>query len=214
MRIAYLNPWRDGAENRSYFSLAAAGSRLGHELIDCGDCEEIERTCPDFVLSVTPNIPKGTDFPSYLLVQQPPAMFLEHPPLLRNLLTYDGFLTISGSLQRFLEDLGFGVGHPEKPGFFCLSAPLSDVVTDLGQLIDKRQLRIVCYEIDRNGPVGDLFGILDGIDLIRIHAARGVIAGRRRPWPHDRNSVRCLGSPEGVCRMRAGAGNAAALRCA
>lgn len=63
---------------------------------------------PDCVIVLSPEIPKLTHFPTYGLMQQPMSIYLELPRYLRNILTYDGYLTICDKTQQSLEDLIFG----------------------------------------------------------------------------------------------------------
>ena len=102
MRIAYHNPWANASENQAYMSMAEAARRIGVDLVACTDETEIEACRPDFVLTVASSVPKITDFPTYLTVHEPKALFLEQPVRTRNLLSFDGYLTISDSLARFI----------------------------------------------------------------------------------------------------------------
>ena len=94
MKIAYMNPWEYAAESQAYLSLAAGAAKLEIELIDCRVAEDIESARPDFVISVASSIPKVADYPSYLTLHEPRRRFLENDFYMKNLLSYDGFLTI------------------------------------------------------------------------------------------------------------------------
>src|SRR5437660_8589627 len=111
MRIAYLNPWTNAAESQAYFSLASAGRSLGIDLISCHTPEDIEMSSAEFVLSVASSVPKVVDIPSYLTVHEPMKRFLDRPFYMNNFLSYDGYLTISATLERFAKDVCFGAGR-------------------------------------------------------------------------------------------------------
>jgi hypothetical protein len=66
MKIAYLNPWKNAAENQAYKSLAIGAARIGHVLVYCRVPEDVERARPDFVLFVASSVPKVVDFRTYL----------------------------------------------------------------------------------------------------------------------------------------------------
>ena len=51
MKIAYLNPWKEVAENQAFQSLAIAAGRIGHHLVHCSNSTEVEDCSPDFVLA-------------------------------------------------------------------------------------------------------------------------------------------------------------------
>src|SRR5262245_21260979 len=109
-KIAYHNPWTNSAENQLFRSMRKAGMKNGIELVECADEEDILACHPTFVLSVTAVVPKVTDFPTYLTVHTPKSCLLEQPQYVKNLLSYDGYLTISVTLRCFMKDLTFGAG--------------------------------------------------------------------------------------------------------
>ena len=51
MRIAFLNPWKNAAENQAFRSLQIAAERVGHELIHCRNSADVDACAPDFVLA-------------------------------------------------------------------------------------------------------------------------------------------------------------------
>jgi hypothetical protein len=169
MKIAYLNPWKHAAENQAYMSLAGAAPKLGLELVECADERAVERDNFDFVLSVASSVPKVADIPTYLNVHEPKGRFLGNAFYLRNFLTYDGFLTISDSLKKFIQDTCFGVGREERPGFYYIAPQSSALQTDFAQLVKDGALHLVYCGTnwDRRRPF--LFKLLDGADVLRVH---------------------------------------------
>jgi hypothetical protein len=118
MRIAFLNPWRNAAENQAFKSLEIAAARIGHELVHCINSDELEQTTPEFVLASASTQPKLTRFPTYGVIHEPRDRFLFRKAYFNNLLSYDGYLTISDTLQVFLKNLCYGTGRPAKLGYY------------------------------------------------------------------------------------------------
>lgn len=179
MRIAYLNPWENAAENQAYASLAQAAEKLGHELIDCRVPENVEHAVPDFVISVASSIPKIADFPSYLTVHEPKRRFLESAFYFSNLLTYDGYLTISDTLETFVRDLCFGVGRSQEVGFYFNTPQVTDIAADLQRTAEERDMRVVYLGTNWDRRLPDLFRELDGSAILRIH-------GPNASWKNER----------------------------
>lgn len=167
MRIAYHNPWIQAAENQSFASLAIAARNLGAKVFPCVNHNEIEACNPDFVLSVSSSVPKMVDVPSYLTVHAPPGFFLETPGHLNNLLSYDGFVTISDSIQRFLQDLLFGVGRGQDIGFYYNSPQTTDLRMDWSAA-SQRDLRVTYFGTNWDQRLPELFQKLDRTRTIRI----------------------------------------------
>lgn len=72
------------------------------------DSDDIITHAPDCVISLSPEVPKLTHFPTYGLMQKPIDTYLELPRYVRNILTYDGFLTTCDKTKESLQDLMFG----------------------------------------------------------------------------------------------------------
>jgi glycosyl transferase family 2 len=177
VRVAYLNPWANAAENQAYFSLAAAGRAVGVELVSCSTPEDAEQSRADFILSVASSVPKVVDIPSYLTVHEPAKRFLSREVYLNNLLSYDGYLTISDSLERFVKDVCFGVGRYAGVGFYYNSPQTSTQRTELTRIVDERRLQLVYIGTnwDRGRRAPALLRELDEHGILRIH-------GPERSW--------------------------------
>ena len=190
MRIAYHNPWIQSSENQGYMSMAEAARRIGVELVACGDETAIEVCRPDFVLSVSTAIAKVTDFPTYLTVHEPKAYLLEQPQRVRNLFSYDGYLTISDSLVRFVRDFCYGVGRAEEPGFCYLTPQVSGLRTDWQAVVKGDALRVVYFGTNWNRRMPLLFRALDRTGILGIHGPEASwreegYASYRGPVPFD-----------------------------
>jgi hypothetical protein len=176
MKVAFLNPWSDAAESHASMFLAIAAQRIGIELITAKDENDLESCGAEFVISVASSVPKACDYPTYLNVHEPTSRFLQGDFYLRNFMTYDGYLTISDSLKRFVRDVSFGIGRPDEPGFYFGTAQKSDVHTQVPQIVRRGDLRIAYFGTnwDRRSP--RLFELLDRKGILRIH-------GPRHSWP-------------------------------
>jgi hypothetical protein len=63
---------------------------------------------PDCVIVTSPQHAKLTPFPTYGFINKPRDEYLSIPRFLRNMLTYDGYFTISPRLNLMLRDVMFG----------------------------------------------------------------------------------------------------------
>jgi hypothetical protein len=118
MKIAYLNPYRQAAENQAFKSLEDAAQKIGSTLIHCINSEEILAAQPDFVLATASTQPKLTGIPTYGVIHEPRDRFLRFPEYFRNLLSYDGYLTISESIHTYLRNILAGMKRDTSIGFY------------------------------------------------------------------------------------------------
>src|SRR5262249_17940414 len=127
-RIGFLNPWREKAENQAFASLRIAARRIGHELIQVTNSDEIVQAGLDFVLATASTQPKTTAVPTFGVIHEPRQRYWESKSYFENLLTYDGYLTISDTLERFLKALCAGAGRSPHVGFY-FNTPQRQVLT-------------------------------------------------------------------------------------
>lgn len=168
MKIAFLNPWSDCAENQAFQSLRIAAQRLGHEVVHCSNSEQIEHAGPDFVLASASTQPKLADVPHYGCIHEPRDRFLNHRKYFENLLTYDGFLTISDRLEKFLLDVNCGAGRTLPIGFFYDTAQRQETSAGLDSLIPAGALRITYFGTNwdfRRKSFFEDFSALDGVQI-------------------------------------------------
>jgi len=142
MKIGFLNPWQDAAENQCFQSLAIAAARIGHELVHCANSMEVAAHAPSFVLACSSIQPKLNDTPHYAVIHAHRDLYLTERSHYDNILTCDGYLTISDSLARFIRDLTFGAGRPQEAGFYFITCQRLDIRTDLPTLIASSRLKI------------------------------------------------------------------------
>ncbi len=145
MKIAFLNPFRNAAENQVFESMAVAAKRIGHELVQCTNSMQVEAESPDFVLAMASPQPKLNDIAHYGIIHEPRNLFLTERKRYSGILTRDGYLTISETLAGFIRDLTFAVGRPQEPGFFFTTCQRQDVDTDVLRLARSRKLKITYF---------------------------------------------------------------------
>jgi hypothetical protein len=190
VKIAYHNPLSDITESWVFKQLQHAGQCLGHQLFDCYDERDIESCRPDFVLSVSTLVPKIVDTPSYLALHQPKAWILEDNRRLRNILSYDGYLTISDSLARLARDIGHGIGIADEPGFFHPTPRRSGLYADWQRDDLGHALRIVYCGTDYAGEMPGLLRALVPSGVLHVYGPEAAWApcdgpSYRGPVPLD-----------------------------
>lgn len=169
MRIAYHNPWVNSSENQAFMSMQEAGLRIGVELFDCANEDQIEACRPDFVIAVATSVPKITDFPTYVTVHEPKSYLFDMQGRIRNLFSFDGYLTISDSLDRFIRDFTAAVGRTEEPGFFFLTPQVSTLQCAWADPDRAETLKVVYFGTNWNRRIPLLFRALDPMQVMRIH---------------------------------------------
>jgi hypothetical protein len=115
------------------------------------------------------SVPKVVNVPSYLTLHEPSRRFLENPFYFRNLLSYDGYLTIADSLKRFVADVCFGVGRIEETGFYYNSPQASTIRADLASIAARDRLRVVYVGTNWDRRLPGLMRALDSAGFLRIH---------------------------------------------
>jgi len=102
-------------------------------------------------------------------VHEPKEFYLSQLPLLRNLFTFDGYLTISDSLVRFIKDICTGVGRIEEPGFCYLTPQISDLHCDWNRPDRAETLQVAYFGTNWSRRMPLLFRALDPMGILRIH---------------------------------------------
>jgi hypothetical protein len=143
-RIGFLNPWSEKSENQAYLSLRIAAQRIGHELVQVTNSDEIIVANLDFVLAVHPNQPKTTEVPTFGVIHSPRALLLKHDYYGQNLLTYDGYLTIMDTVDQFLRAICAGAGRPPHIGYYLNSPQRQFLRCDIEEIVALDALRL-CY---------------------------------------------------------------------
>lgn len=182
MRIAYLNPWQQAAENQCFKSLEEAAKRIGCELIHCCSSDEILATQPDFVLAVSATQPKLTGIPTYGVIHEPRDRFLCNRGYCINLLSYDGYLTISDSIHQTLRELLAKVGRDDPIGSFYVTCQSSQIQTDqVAKALGGKQAKLTYFGTHWDKRRHSFFKKLSKLDCIEIY-------GPQHAWRHIPNS--------------------------
>jgi len=176
MKIAFLNPWANAAENQAFRSLQIAAARIGHELVHCANSAEIDEHGPDFVLASASTQPKLNDVPHYGVIHEPRDRFLTNRKYYHNFLSYDGYLTISDSLSRFIQNLTFSVGRPETPGFYYNTCQRSERAAEVDGLIASGKLKITYFGTNWDKRREKLINLLSRFDGVQVY-------GPEHSWP-------------------------------
>jgi len=168
VRIAFLNPWRNAAENQAFSSLEIAASRIGHKLLHCTNSDELESAAPDFVLAAASTQPKLTGYPTYGVIHEPRDRFLANKEYFHNLLSYDGYLTISDKLAEFLTNLLFGVGRPSNIGFYYNSCQVNVTAPDFLLWLRKWKVKLTYCGTNWDKRRTKFFMLLSELDNVEI----------------------------------------------
>lgn len=169
MKIAYLNPYENSMENHAFFSMQSVALKLGIELLECKDEVHICSCSPDFVISVTSQLAKMTHHPTYLVMHEPKSNIFIGKEKFQNILTYDGYLTISDSLLRFIADFSYGVGRTEESGFFYLTPQRSNLSVNWLQIAKLDRSKIAYIGKNLNRHILKLLKKLDAMNVLAIH---------------------------------------------
>ncbi len=175
-RVALLNrygKWWDQQERVARLRIAFARMAIECKWFEAS--EQIDAFAPDCVLVTSHQDPKLTRFPTYGLMMSPMHDFLGVPRFVRNILTYDGYLTHSPVIKRILGDLTFSARKLDtKTAFFGMTFPMT--VLDLPDLRDPA----VCYVGSDSTKLGfdDLLARLARDGALRLYGRDGRWTGK------------------------------------
>lgn len=169
-KFAIQYPYDNSSEQQSVASIKAAAAKLGIEVEAFRDSDDIIQFQPEFVLSIAHQDPKLTPFPTYG-VMTAPSSFYETPRFIRNILTYDGYLTVTKPMKEWLGDLTFGARKIDTPvGFYANTIEVVENPTEIN--FANASLAYVGTNWDGNRH-GDLFDHLLDCDLIHLYGPEG-----------------------------------------
>jgi len=123
-KFAIQHPYDGVAEDESCARIIRAAAMMGVEAKAFKNSHDIIGFAPDFVLSLTHQDPKLTPFPTYGVLTAPTRWY-ETPRFIRNILTYDGYLTVTPGTEEWLGDLTFGARKTNTPVGFYANTVLS-----------------------------------------------------------------------------------------
>ncbi|MGJ0513085.1 glycosyltransferase family A protein [Methylocystis sp.] len=169
LRIGFLNPWVKAAESQAFGSLEIAARRIGVTLQAVTTSLEIEQAELDFVLAAASTQPKLTDIPTFGVVHEPRSRFLANPEMFANLLSYDGYLTISENLAQFCADISEGFGGYGETGFYYNSPQTDDRICLVESLARGGDLRLCYFGTNWDQRGRPLFRELCRRDYMRIY---------------------------------------------
>src|SRR5271170_6070200 len=173
-RIGYLNPWRDKAENQAFVSLQVAARRIGHEFVHVTTSDEVLAADLDFVIAVASTQAKLTHLPTFGAIHEPRTRFWEKPEYFQNLLTYDGYMTISDSLVDFLSSFCAGAGKPQHVGtYYNTPQRQTDLTADIEGLAAKGALGVCYFGTNWDPRTRPLFRALVQRDWMRVYGPEG-----------------------------------------
>lgn len=106
-RIAIVNPYLQGghiliAETESSQRFIQAGKKLGVDVRVFASSAEAEYFDPDFIVAITYQEGKLTKYPTYVSLNIAVSLIRNEPRFVRNILSCDGFMTLSPSVTDWL----------------------------------------------------------------------------------------------------------------
>ncbi len=133
-KIAIRHAYPGRAESETAQRIQLALQRMGITAQEFLDDAAIADFDPDFVLCLSHIEGKTTHYPTYGVIMAPLSWFRDDPKVLRQILSYDGHLTISPSIAAWLNQLVTAIdGCPTFSGFFTSSVqatPASSALPD------------------------------------------------------------------------------------
>lgn len=107
MRVAIYNPFLGEcvAETELSRRIYLASINLGWEAAEVSSSVEIKSFNPDIVLALHFRVPKLVGFPTYGCMWNPPAFCELEDIFIKNILSYDGYLSSSLQVNLWLEDI-------------------------------------------------------------------------------------------------------------
>lgn len=191
MRVAIQNPfagqWVAETELSRRLYLAAVG--LGWEAAEVHTAADLKAVQPDFVIALHNNSPKLAEYPTYGCMWNPPAFFEGTERYVKQVLTYDGYLTSSKAIDRWLHHLLYTTPKPFFTAPFYTSCPRCSY---LPPQLEQPQLMYLGSNWD-GSRFQDLFERLDSLDYMAIYGNpdgwRYLTSAYRGTLPYDGESV-------------------------
>ncbi|MHB1946994.1 MAG: glycosyltransferase family protein [Gammaproteobacteria bacterium] len=106
-KIAIVNPYiqrglLESSEVEATYRFIAAAKNIGIEAVSFSQQEDVYDFNPDFVIPITWQEPKLTHYPTYGLLIMPVKWITCSPRFMRNVMTYDGYFSVSTSVSEWL----------------------------------------------------------------------------------------------------------------
>lgn len=127
-KIAILNCYLQGghtqtAEIEAAKRLEIAAKNIGADAKMFAKSEELYDYAPDIVLCHAYQDAKLTHFPTYGTLTMPPAWVRNQPRFVRNILSYDAYISLSDSVNTYVAELSAKTGKPIPSVFSAFSVP-------------------------------------------------------------------------------------------
>jgi len=168
-RIGFQQPWTNRAENQGFMSMRIAARRCGHELVAVNTSTEILRENLDFILCVASIQGKTTHLPTFANIHEPRTRWWEDEFKFHNLLTYDGYLTISNTLVEFLRSFAAGFGRRQEIGFYFNTPQRQRIRAHVEQLAATGALSLCYFGTNWEPRTRPLFRALSRRSYARIY---------------------------------------------
>ena len=181
MRIAIHNLYFGEfvAEAELSRRICAAADNLGWEAIEVGSSTEINQMQPDFVLSLHFRTAKLTQYPTYGCMWNPPSIIESDSCFIKNILTYDGYLSSSSEVTSWLHYLLYGRAKKSFTIPFYTSCNLTPY-----QAPNLEAPCLVYFGTNWDGPrFKQLFEQLDHQEFMEVY-------GKEAAWDYLKNSYR------------------------
>lgn len=181
MKIAIQNPFAGQlvAETELSRRIHLAATRLGWEAAEVCTSAEIKAVQPDFVIALHNNSPKLAEFPTYGCMWNPPGFFEGTEPFVKHVLTYDGYLTSSQVIDRWLHQFLYTTPKRYFTAPFYTSCPS---IPFQSPNLDNPQLAYLGSNWD-GSRFHDLFAGLDCLDFMQVY-------GNPDGWKHLRSAYK------------------------
>jgi hypothetical protein len=181
MKVAIHNPFTGQfvAETELSRRIHLAAVNLGWETIEAHTAPEINAFQPDFVIALHNNSPKLTQYLTYGCMWNPPSFFEGTDPFVRNVLSYDGYLTSSAVIDRWLHHILYTIPKTLTTAPFYTSCPATTY-----QPPQLEQPRLMYIGSNWDGArFQELFEGLDAQPYLEVY-------GRPEGWQHLKQSYR------------------------
>jgi hypothetical protein len=122
--------------------LQSAAERLGYSLLTASDAAQLASSAVDFVISTDDLADKPAGLPTFGFIREANAGFWDDDERLSRLVKFDGYLTASDSVRRFLGGFGSGPRAESLIGFFELSPGRQFFTCQLEKLIGAGAFRL------------------------------------------------------------------------
>jgi phosphoglycerol transferase len=195
MKIAVIDSFPNlprTAEKEFIKRLIIAGNRIGVEIITTVTSDDIYKANPDFVIATHEYTPKLTEYLTIGAMWSPPSFFKNDIERVRNVLSYDGYLSGSLNVTHYLQDILSKVPNRKEISDFIFlpSSPSKKLATE--EIINDRTLMYSGVHWDGHRH-GELFYRLSELEIINLYGPsdswRYVQKSYRGEIPFDGSSI-------------------------